>query len=70
MDVSGNPAATILPSADTGIISASGTFFPEAVIPVRWTVDNAFAYLHAQGVGSVDMPVWFLFYSQILSEAE
>ena len=52
-DPSGKPAATILPTADTGLISNSGTFFPEAVIPLVWTADNTSAYLNVQGVGCV-----------------
>ncbi|KAI0716962.1 hypothetical protein C8Q76DRAFT_795202 [Earliella scabrosa] len=50
-DTSGNLVARLLPTADTGIISNSGVFFPEAVLPLIWTADNKFAHFRAQGVG-------------------
>ena len=49
---SGNLVATLLPgSADTGIISNSGIFFPEATLTVRWEVDQQLAHLRATGTG-------------------
>ena len=55
-DTSGNLVARLLPTADTGIISNSGVFFPEAVLPLIWTADNKFAHFRAQGVGCVFLP--------------
>ncbi|KAI0754257.1 hypothetical protein C8Q80DRAFT_1350104 [Daedaleopsis nitida] len=52
-DTAGNSVANILPSADTGIVSVSGTFYPEAVLPLVWTADNQSAYLRLEGVGTL-----------------
>ena len=53
-DLNGNLVATVLPSADTGIISdESGTFFLDLVLPLRWAVDGKLAYLRSQGPGCV-----------------
>ncbi|RDX45473.1 hypothetical protein OH76DRAFT_1486300 [Lentinus brumalis] len=52
--VSGQLAGTVLAgSSDTGIISQSGIFFPDAVLSVRWEVDQQLAYLRAAGVGKI-----------------
>ncbi|RPD65777.1 hypothetical protein L227DRAFT_597222 [Lentinus tigrinus ALCF2SS1-6] len=49
---SGKLAATVLPgSADTGVISNSGAFFPVVSLPLRWEVDQKLAYLHVTGIG-------------------
>ncbi|KAI0730553.1 hypothetical protein C8Q76DRAFT_792709 [Earliella scabrosa] len=50
-DPAGNIVGTILPTADTGIVAASGTFFPQAIFPIVWTADNTYAHLELQGVG-------------------
>ncbi|TFK93154.1 hypothetical protein K466DRAFT_581241 [Polyporus arcularius HHB13444] len=51
---SGQLAGTVLAgSSDTGIISQSGIFFPDAVLSVRWEVDQKLAYLRATGVGEI-----------------
>ena len=50
-DPSGKVVAKILPTADTGILSDSGIFFPELVLPLIWTVDGKYAHLSIQGVG-------------------
>ncbi|KAI0760502.1 hypothetical protein C8Q74DRAFT_1221128 [Fomes fomentarius] len=52
-DTSGKLVANILPAADTGLVSNSGIFFPEAVIPLVWTADNKSAYLQILGVGKL-----------------
>ncbi|RPD63968.1 hypothetical protein L227DRAFT_650925 [Lentinus tigrinus ALCF2SS1-6] len=50
-DTSGNLAATLLPTSDTGVISNSGIFFPQATMFWRWAADDKFAYLRLDGVG-------------------
>lgn len=51
-DPCGDMVATLAsPTADTGIISSSGLFFPEAVIALRWEVDHKLALLTVNGVG-------------------
>ncbi|EMD34248.1 hypothetical protein CERSUDRAFT_86374 [Gelatoporia subvermispora B] len=54
-DTSGNLVATVVPntSADDGVVSASGTFFPDAKATLQWIVDGELAYLHMQGVGEL-----------------
>ncbi|KAI0754256.1 hypothetical protein C8Q80DRAFT_1137914 [Daedaleopsis nitida] len=52
-DTSGKVVAQILPTADTGILSNSGIFFPEVVLPLVWTADNKYAHLNIQGVGEL-----------------
>ncbi|RDX44863.1 hypothetical protein OH76DRAFT_1036003 [Lentinus brumalis] len=39
-NTSGNHAAMLLPTSDTGVISNSGIFFPEATMFWRWAADN------------------------------
>ncbi|RPD78186.1 hypothetical protein L226DRAFT_567862 [Lentinus tigrinus ALCF2SS1-7] len=50
-DTFGNLAATLLPTSDTGVISNSGIFFPQATMFWRWAADDKFAYLRLDGVG-------------------
>ncbi|KAI0716964.1 hypothetical protein C8Q76DRAFT_692492 [Earliella scabrosa] len=52
-DTSGNLVATLLPTAETGIISNSGVFFPEAILPFVWTADNKLAHFRVQGIGRI-----------------
>ena len=47
----GDKVATILALADDGIVSNSGVFFPEAVIPVIWDVDGHLASIRVTGIG-------------------
>ncbi|KAI0746271.1 hypothetical protein C8Q80DRAFT_1271190 [Daedaleopsis nitida] len=48
----GSKVATAFATADYGRLSTTGTFFPDVIFPLQWTVDDKFAYLHATGVGS------------------
>ncbi|KAI0684277.1 hypothetical protein C8T65DRAFT_593838 [Cerioporus squamosus] len=51
-DTSGNLIATLLsPTADTGVVSNSGIFFPEAHVFLRWEADQKLAYFTLNGVG-------------------
>ena len=47
----GKLVATILPFADDGILSDSGTFFPSAVFPLTWEVDGHLASISIMGIG-------------------
>ncbi|KAM5533399.1 hypothetical protein V8D89_012949 [Ganoderma adspersum] len=49
----GKRVATLLPYSDDGIVSNSGIFFPEAVIPVIWDVDGHLAYIRNTGIGNM-----------------
>ncbi|PIL36413.1 hypothetical protein GSI_00101 [Ganoderma sinense ZZ0214-1] len=42
--------ADILPFSDTGLHSASGPFFPEAVVPLVWKEDGHYAAFFTSGV--------------------
>ena len=54
----GKLVATFLPDgSDTGLISADGIFFPDAVLPIQWEVDGKLAYIRATGVGWVVLVV-------------
>ncbi|KAI0710440.1 hypothetical protein C8T65DRAFT_191081 [Cerioporus squamosus] len=53
-DTSGKLVATALSgSADTGILSNSGIFFPQVILNLRWEVDRKLAYLRAEGLGKL-----------------
>ncbi|KAI1792611.1 hypothetical protein LXA43DRAFT_1093569 [Ganoderma leucocontextum] len=48
----GKFVGTILPFADDGIVSDSGLFFPDGVVPVTW-VDGHLASIRVTGIGSL-----------------
>lgn len=51
-DTAGSLVATLVsPTADTGVISNSGIFFPQARAVVRWEVDQKLAFFTLNGVG-------------------
>ncbi|KAI0745516.1 hypothetical protein C8Q76DRAFT_789896 [Earliella scabrosa] len=52
-DVNGNLVATMLPTADTGLIGSTGSFFPDMVMPLRWAADGKLAHLYVTGVGTI-----------------
>ncbi|PIL23494.1 hypothetical protein GSI_14805 [Ganoderma sinense ZZ0214-1] len=49
----GERVATILACADDGIVSNSGIFFPEAVLPLVWDVDGHLASIRVKGIGNL-----------------
>ncbi|KAM5530168.1 hypothetical protein V8D89_008629 [Ganoderma adspersum] len=51
---SGKTVATILPFADDGIVSNSGLFFPDSVIPITWNVDGRLASIRVSGIGTLE----------------
>lgn len=53
-DIDGNLVATLAnPAVDTGLITSSGIFYPEAILVLRWAVDQQLAYVRSTGVGYV-----------------
>ncbi|KAI1783749.1 hypothetical protein LXA43DRAFT_1067373 [Ganoderma leucocontextum] len=50
----GKLVGTILPFADDGIVSDSGIFFPDAVLPLTW-VDGHLASIRVPGIGSLNV---------------
>ncbi|KAI0754306.1 hypothetical protein C8Q80DRAFT_360709 [Daedaleopsis nitida] len=67
-DPAGNVVGTILPTAEVGIVTSTGTFFPDAILPVVWTADNKYAHLHAKGVG--DFGTSSLLYMHLETDSE
>ena len=47
----GKTVASILSFADDGIVSDSGLFFPDSVIPMTWNVDGHLASIRVTGIG-------------------
>ncbi|EJF61534.1 hypothetical protein DICSQDRAFT_126968 [Dichomitus squalens LYAD-421 SS1] len=50
----GEVVATLLPTADTGILSNSGIFFPSAVLPYVWKADGKLASITVNGIGNIN----------------
>ncbi|EJF60034.1 hypothetical protein DICSQDRAFT_171520 [Dichomitus squalens LYAD-421 SS1] len=49
----GEVVATLLPTADDGIISDSGEFFPSAILPYVWKADGHLASITVRGIGTL-----------------
>ena len=52
-DVNGTLVADFFPSADTGLLTTDGIFFPEGTMPLRWVADQKNAYMSSSGIGYV-----------------
>ncbi|EJF60024.1 hypothetical protein BD309DRAFT_987032 [Dichomitus squalens] len=48
----GDVVATLLPTADNGIVTSSGLFFSSSVLPYVWKVDGTLASITVHGIGN------------------